>query len=168
MDATTTRPTVDDLDALGSATTLVAPPEFEDENGHVNVGHYYRLHMEAGDAAFRAYGFDDDYRERTGHSVFSVEHHIKFLDESLVGDELSVHLRLLGIGPKTLHAQTIVVNRSRGTVANTLEFLELHIDLTTRRTTPMPPEMVTQLEAVRAEHAALPWSLPLAGPLGVR
>lgn len=164
----TIRPTVDDLDALGTALTLVAPPDYEDENGHVNVGHYYRLHMQGGDAAFAAYGFDDDYRERTGHSVFSAEHHITFLDESLVGDELSVHLRVLGVGSKALHAQTILVNRSRGTVANTVESLELHVDLTTRRTTPMPPDLVARLEAVCAEHSALPWSLPLAGPLGVR
>lgn len=164
----TTRPTVDDLDALGTAMTLVAPPEFEDSNGHVNVCHYYRLHMEASEEYFIGWGFDADYRARTGHSVFSVEHHVRFLDESLVGDELSVHLRLLGVGPKTLHAQTILVNRSRGTVANTLEFLELHVDLTTRRTTLMPPDLVARLEAVCAEHSALPWSLPLAGPLGVR
>lgn len=164
----TTLPTVDDLDALGVAMTLVAPPEFEDENGHVNVCHYYRLHMEGGDAAFRTFGFDDEYRERTGHSVFSIEHHVRYLDESLVGDELSLHMRLLGVGPQTLHAQTILVNRSRGTVANTLEFIELHVDLATRRTTPMPTDLVTGLEALYAEHAALPWSLPLAGPLGVR
>lgn len=165
---TPARPTVDDLDALGTAMRLVAPPEFEDGNGHVNVCHYYRLHMEGSDLAFRELGFDDDYRVRTGHSVFSVEHHVRFLDESLVGDELSVHLRILGVGPKTVHGQTILANRSRGTVANTLEFLELHVDLTTRRTTPMPDDMVKPLEFLRDEHAALPWSLPLAGPLGVR
>lgn len=165
---TVARPTVDQIDALGTALSLVALPEFEDGNGHVNVGHYYRLHMEAGDAAFQRLGFDEDYRHRTGHSVFSVEHHIKFLDESLVGDQLSVHLRLLGVSAKALHAQTILVNRSRGTVANTLEFLELHVDLTTRRTTAMPQHLIAPLEALRDEHAALPWGLPLAGPLGVR
>lgn len=163
-----TRPTIDDVSALGTALALVAPAEFEDGNGHVNVTHYYRLHMEAADAAFSDLGFDDAYRERTGHSVFSVEHHIRFLDESLVGDELSVHLRILGAGPKTIHAQTILVNRSRGTVANTLEFLELHVDLGTRRTTPMPGALAEPLNAMAAAHAALPWSLPLAGPLGVR
>lgn len=161
-------PTVADVDALGTALRLIAPPEFEDGNGHVNVCHYYRLHMEGADLAFGELGFGDDYRLRTGHSVFSVEHHIRFLDESLVGDELSVHLRILGVGPKAVHGQTILVNRSRGTVANTLEFLELHVDLATRRTTPMPEDLFKPLEFLRAEHAALPWALPLAGPLGVR
>lgn len=163
-----TRPGVADLDALGSALTVVAPPEFEDDNGHVNVGHYYRLHMEAADSHFHDLGFDDDYRERTGHSVFSVEHHIRFYDESLVGDDLSVHLRLLGVGAKALHGLTIIVNRSRGTIANTLEFLELHVDLTTRRTIEMPEALLAPLRAEHERHARLPWSLPLSDAMGVR
>ncbi|GAA3534606.1 hypothetical protein AFL01nite_06610 [Aeromicrobium flavum] len=165
---TATWPTIDDVSGLGTALSLVAPPEFEDGNGHVNVGHYYRLHMEAADAAFTALGFDEAYRDRTGHSVFSVEHHIRFHDESLVGDELSVHLRILGVAPKAIHGLTVVVNRSRGTIANTLEFLELHVDLTSRRTTPMPDDLTALLHDRVREHEALPWSLPLAGPMGVR
>lgn len=164
----TTRPTTDDLDAIGSALTLVAPPEFEDGNGHVNVNRYYRLHMQASEQWFRAWGFDDEYRLRTGHSVFSVEHHIRFHDESLVGDELSVHLRLLGIGTKALHGQTIIANRSRGTVANTLEFIELHVDLATRRTVPMDDDLLAPLRAECERHAALPWSLPLSDTMSVR
>ncbi|MFS0884057.1 thioesterase family protein [Aeromicrobium sp. 179-A 4D2 NHS] len=161
-------PTVEDVTELGTVLSLVAPPEFEDGNGHVNVGHYYRLHMTGADAYFRELGFDDDYRERTGHSVFSIEHHIRFLDESLVGEELSVHLRLLGVGPKALHGQTIIVNRTRGTVANTLEFLELHVDLSTRRTTAMPEHLMPPLHAELERHRALPWMLPLSDTMGVR
>jgi len=165
---TATAPTIDDVSALGTALSLVAPPEFEDGNGHVNVGRYYRLHMQAADAAFTELGFDDDYRARTGHSVFSVEHHIRFHDESLVGDELSVHLRLLGVAPKAIHGLTIIVNRSRGTIANTLEFIELHVDLTSRRTTPMPEDLTAGLRERLREHEALTWSLPLAATMGVR
>lgn len=161
-------PTLDDFSSLGTAMSLVAMPEFEDGNGHVNVGAYYRLHMQAGDAAFAEFGFDDAYRERTGHSVFSVEHHIRFYDESLIGDELTAHLRILDVGPKALHGQTILVNRSRGTVANTLEFLELHVDLNTRRTTPMPADLLDPLRAAVATHQAMAWTLPLCGSLAVR
>lgn len=163
-----TAPTADDVAALGTVLSLTAPAEFEDGNGHVNVGHYYRLHMSAADEFFQRLGFDEAYRERTGHSVFSVEHHIRFGDESLVGDDLTVHLRLLGVGPKALHGQTIIVNRTRGTIANTLEFLELHVDLTSRRTTPMPAELVTALESELKKHQALPWMLPLSDAMGVR
>ena len=164
----TTAPTVDDIAELGTAVALVAPPEFEDGNGHVNVGHYYRLHMEASTVFLRGLGFDDDYRRRTGHSVFSIEHHIRFMDESLVGDELSVHMRVLGVGAKSIHGQTIIVNRSRGTIANTLEFIELHVDLTTRRTTPLPADLGERIRAELERHRALPWTLPLSDTMSVR
>lgn len=162
------RPTVADVDALGAALKLTAPPEFEDGNGHVNVCHYYRLHMEGAESAMAGLGFGTDYIDRTGHSIFSIEHHIRFYDESLVGDELSVHLRLLDVGPKTLHGMTIIVNRTRGTIANTLEYIELHVDLTTRRTAPMDDEMLRRLRGEVERHRDLPWSLPLSGPMGVR
>lgn len=161
-------PTVEDVLALGSGHSIVVPAEFEDENGHVNVVRYYSLHIEAGDEHFRSLGFDDNYRTRTGHSIFSVDHYVRFHDESLVGDELSVHLRLLGVGDKAVHGQTITVNLTRGTVANTMEFVELHVDLTTRRTTPMPASFADPLRTLAQQHDALPWGLPLAGPLGVR
>lgn len=161
-------PSVNDVIALGTALSLTAPPQFEDGNGHVNVGHYYGLHMRAADAYFRGLGFDEDYRRRTGHSVFSIEHHIRYLDESLVGDDLSVHLRLLGLGAKALHGQTIIVNRTRGTVANTLEFVELHVDLATRRTTALPEGLLPPLRAELERHRALPWQLPLSATMGVR
>jgi acyl-CoA thioester hydrolase len=161
-------PSIDDVSGLGTALSVVAPREFEDANGHVNVCHYYALHLDGGNAAFATLGLDDTYRERTGHSIFSVEHHVTFLDESLVGDELSVHLRLLGVSAKAVHAQTIVVNRTRGAIANTLEFVELHVDLTTRRTTPMDESLISVLRSRVCEHEKLPWSLPLAGAMGVR
>lgn len=161
-------PTVEQILALGTAKTLIAPPEFEDENGHVNVVHYYSTHMTGSDDFFLQLGFDENYRERTGHSVFSVEHHIKFHDETMVGDEISIHLRILGMGPKVIHGQSILLNRTRGTVANTLEFIELHVDLTSRRTIEMPPELATGLHDLAEAHRALAWELPLAGSLGIR
>ncbi|WP_252974627.1 thioesterase family protein [Janibacter melonis] len=162
------RPAVEDVLALPAALVEVAPPEWQDGNGHVNVRRFYDLHMRGAHAALTAIGLDDDYRTSTGQSVFSVEQHIRYLDEVHVGDEVSVHLRWVARGDKVLHAMSFVVDRTTGRVVNVLEMLEAHVDLTTRRACSWAPTLAARIDdAVRA-HEELPWSAPTSGAVGVR
>lgn len=162
------RPAVEDVLALPAALVEVAPLEWEDGNGHVNVRRFYDLHMRGAHAALTAIGLDDDYRSSTGLSVFSVEQHIRYLDEVHVGDEVSVHLRWVARGDKVLHAMSFVVDRTTGRVVNVLEMLEAHVDLTTRRACSWAPTLAARIDdAVRA-HEELPWPAPTSGAVGVR
>ncbi|MBD5829290.1 thioesterase family protein [Janibacter melonis] len=162
------RPAVEDVLALPAALVEVAPPEWQDGNGHVNVRRFYDLHMRGAHAALTAIGLDDDYRSSTGQSVFSVEQHIRYLDEVHVGDEVSVHLRWVARGDKVLHAMSFVVDRTTGRVVNVLEMLEAHVDLTTRRACSWAPTLAARIDdAVRA-HEELPWPAPTSGAVGVR
>ncbi|MET4077683.1 thioesterase family protein [Janibacter sp. UYMM211] len=162
------RPAVEDVLALPAALVEVAPPEWQDGNGHVNVRRFYDLHMRGAHAALTAIGLDDDYRSSTGQSVFSVEQHIRYLDEVHVGDEVSVHLRWVARGDKVLHAMSFVVDRTAGRVVNVLEMLEAHVDLTTRRACSWAPTLAVRIDdAVRA-HEELPWPAPTSGAVGVR
>ena len=161
-------PELSDLEALGPALSSVAPPEAEDANGHVNITWYYKNHMHAIDAAVAPFGIDKNYIERTGHSVFSVEHHIKYHAEVLVGQKMSFYLRVLGMGSKIIHGMSILVNESTGQVANTLEFIDAHIDLSTRRTHPFSEETAERFDQIASAHANLAWELPLGGAMGVR
>ena len=162
------RPAVEDVLALPAALVEVAPPEWQDGNGHVNVRRFYDLHMRGAHAALTAIGLDDDYRTSTGQSVFSVEQHIRYLDEVHVGDEVSVHLRWVARGDKVLHAMSFVVDRTAGRVVNVLEMLEAHVDLTTRRACSWAPTLAARIDdAVRA-HEELPWPAPTSGAVGVR
>ena len=162
------RPAVEDVLALPAALVEVAPLEWQDGNGHVNVRRFYDLHMRGAHAALTAIGLDDDYRSSTGQSVFSVEQHIRYLDEVHVGDEVSVHLRWVARGDKVLHAMSFVVDRTTGRVVNVLEMLEAHVDLTTRRACSWAPTLAARFDdAVRA-HEELPWPAPTSGAVGVR
>ncbi|OAB86361.1 thioesterase family protein [Janibacter melonis] len=162
------RPAVEDVLALPAALVEVAPLEWQDGNGHVNVRRFYDLHMRGAHAALTAIGLDDDYRSSTGQSVFSVEQHIRYLDEVHVGDEVSVHLRWVARGDKVLHAMSFVVDRTTGRVVNVLEMLEAHVDLTTRRACSWAPTLAARIDdAVRA-HEELPWPAPTSGAVGVR
>lgn len=164
----TTLPTVDQVRELPASLTLVAPPEFEDQNGHVNVTRYYSLHMQAAEIALGGLGFDQQLIEDEKLTIFSAEHHLTFVHEVLVGQQVSVHVRLLSRSAKAMHGVSILVNDTTGRIANLLEFIELHVDLSTRRTTALRGKAADLLDRVIAEHAALDWDVPRSGPLGTR
>lgn len=161
-------PTAQEIDELPAVAEYEIPQEFQDGNGHVNVRHHYNLHMQGSEAGFEALKFDDDYRQATGHSIFSVEHHVFFHSEVLVAAKVSIHLRLLGRSEKILHAQSILFNRTTQKVASTAEYIEAHVDLTTRRATPFGPSAARVLDEVIAAHQQLGWRLPLAQPMAPR
>ena len=62
-------PTVEQVVALPVGSHQVAPAEWEDLNGHVNVTAYYSFHMSSTSEALRAMGWSEDYVHRTGHSL---------------------------------------------------------------------------------------------------
>ena len=161
-------PTLSEVTQLREALRTVAGPEWEDENGHVNVQHFYGFHIRAADAEMTRIGFTDDYRTTRGCGVFSVEQHLRFFDEVRIGEEISAHLRWLERGDKVFHAVSIIVNHSTGRIANTLEVLEAHVDLTTRRARSMPEELAVRVDEELADHTALDWQVPLNGRMGVR
>ena len=85
-----------------------------------------------------------------------------------VGHEVSVHLRWVARGDKVMHAISFVVDRTTGQVANSLEVLEAHVDLTTRRACAWAPTIAERIDELVAAHAALPWPAPTCGAIGVR
>ncbi|RLV55358.1 hypothetical protein D9V41_11400 [Aeromicrobium phragmitis] len=160
-------PALDDVDALGTLFTSTVPERYRDLNGHVNVRGHYDLHMDGAEHAFeKLLGIDQAFLDRTGHSSFSVAHHVQFHHEIMVGHEVSVHLRVLGRGPKTVHAVTVLANRTTGEIASTLEFVEAYVDLTTRRAVAIADEVAERLDALLEQHRELPWSLPPSHQLG--
>ncbi|WP_313406180.1 thioesterase family protein [Aeromicrobium sp.] len=160
-------PTPAEVDRIAPLLTRTVPERYQDLNGHVNVRGHYDLHMDAAEGSFTTQlGVDESFLERTGQSSFSVAHHVQFHHEILVGHEVSAHLRVLGRGTKTIHAVTILVNRSTGEIASTLEFVEAYVDLTTRRATAIAPEVAERIDALLAEHVELDWSVPLSHRLG--
>lgn len=161
-------PTATEVLSLEPVIRQVAPAVWEDENGHVNVGAHYAFHMEAATRGIFALGWNEDYRERTGNSMFSVEQHIRFHDEVLVGHDVSAHFRLLARSERMIHAVSVIVNHTTGRVANTLELVEGHVDLGTRRTAPFPAELSDTLDQVLAAHRQLDWAVPLNTGMGLR
>jgi carnitine 3-dehydrogenase len=77
-------------------------PEWIDYNGHMTEYRYLEVLADGTDALLRHIGIDAAYVEG-GHSYYTVETHLRHIDEAHAGDRLCVSTQLLGYDEKRLH-----------------------------------------------------------------
>ena len=96
-----------------------------DYNGHMSEAYYVLLFGFATDALYDRLGFDSKYRERLKRSLYTVESHIRYLQEVSEGEEVTIETRLLSYDSKRLHfCHDMVV---QGNVVATSEIMALHV-----------------------------------------
>ena len=118
-------------------------PEWLDANGHMNMAFYVVVFDRGTDAWLDLAGIGTDYRRAAGHSVFAVETHTLYQREVGLGERLRVRSRLIAAAGKRLHLiheMTAAEDVAQDPVA-LQEVLFLHVDLATRRSAVMPPEV---------------------------
>jgi len=131
--------------------------EHIDYNGHMNVVHYRAAFDLSTDGLFAALGLGpEEYTARTGATLMVVEEHTRYHAELAEGERYRIVARLVGHSAKKLHYLLAMENTGRGVLAATHEELALHVDLTARRSTPLPPAALAAVEALEADHALLP------------
>ena len=131
-------------------------PEWIDHNGHMNVAYYTLVFDHAVDAFFDYVGLGGSYRDQASGSTFAVEQHVTYNREVLEGDEVRCVTYLVGFDEKRLHYYHEMYHATEGYLAATTEFLSLHVDLSTRRVSPMPGAVLDRLAEVLASHKSLP------------
>jgi acyl-CoA thioester hydrolase len=115
-------------------------PEWIDYNGHMSEAFYVLVFGYATDRVMEQLGLDDEYRRSTGHSLYTVEAHIRYLAETGMGAALSVTSRVVGAGPKKLHLAHEM--RSGETLISTEELLALHVNQHSGRSTEFAPSVM--------------------------
>lgn len=140
-------------DGLPVTAARQVPVTWTDYNGHMNETHYLEAASLATDRFLEMIGAGADY-VASGRSFFTVETHIRYLDEVHAGDRLTVTTQVLGAQGKKLHLFHRLHQGDR--LAATVETLLLHTDLTTRRTSPPAPELAGAMAEWAARHADLP------------
>ena len=130
------------------------PIDWTDYNGHMNESRYGQVFSDAADVVMAMIGADADYI-KGGNSYFTVDIHIRFLQETRAGQKFSVASRvLLGEGKKLrLYHEMLAED---GSVIATGEQLLIHVSLQTRRACDPLPEILTKLEPLAAAHADIP------------
>jgi acyl-CoA thioesterase FadM len=109
--------------------------------GHWNFRHYVHCFSAAGAQALVAFGMTPDYRraERRGLSTFEVD--VRFLRELHVGDLIVVRSALADVGNSSFRLIHKMYEARGGGLAATMSQYGVHLDLETRRPTPLPPEL---------------------------
>jgi len=139
-----------------AAFHAVVRPEWIDHNGHMNMGYYLVVFDLATDAWFGHIGLDEAHRAARHVTTFCLEAHVTYHREVRAGDPLAFHTRLLGWDAKRIHYFHEMYHADVGYLAATNELMSLHVSQSTRRGTPMAPDITARLERLHAVHARLP------------
>ena len=127
--------------------------DWADYNGHTNDSRYMQLSSEALDVFFRSIGFSNDYLA-TGRSLYTLESHIRYINESKVGDEIVVTAQVIALDEKKVHMHS-VMSQTDGTIVATGEHIYLHVDTKLKKSCPIGTELLVLLEPIAKAHANL-------------
>ncbi len=132
----------------------VVQPDWVDYNGHMTESRYLDVLANATDALLRHVGLDAAYLSN-GHSMFTVETHIRHLAEAHAEDPLAVATQVLGADGKRLHLFHTVSHAGTGEPVATGEHLLLHVTTKGGGVVPMQEPVAGRVAALADAHAAL-------------
>ncbi|MCF6431502.1 carnitine 3-dehydrogenase [Leisingera sp. MMG026] len=145
---------VPDAADLPVTVSRPVPQSWTDYNGHMNEAHYTEASAQATDRFMEMIGCDAEYIA-AGGSYFTVENHVRFLDELHEGDALTVTTQVLQGDGKKMHLFHRL-HGPEGRLAATVETLLLHMDLTARGTSLPSQAVADKLASYAAAHAGMP------------
>lgn len=125
-----------------------------DYNGHLSEAYYVLVFGHATDAVMDAFGLGPAYRAEHHASLFTVEAHVRYLDQVPAGVEMEVRSSVVGSTPKLMWIwhEMWVGDRLRATE----EVLGVHVDTGSGRSAPFPEDVVRRIRSavvVPPEHA---------------
>lgn len=122
-----------------------------DLNGHMNVAHYFNAHVAAVRDALAGVGVTEEYVAERRLGTFAAEHHLRYLGELKEGDVFTMRVQILDRSEKAIHLRSLLATAGSGAVASVLEVITVHVDLTTRRATPIPEDVTDRIDtAIRS------------------
>jgi acyl-CoA thioester hydrolase len=126
--------------------------EWTDYNGHLRDAYYLLIFSLAGDALLDWLGLDAQGRERSGHSMFTLECHLNYLHELKYGDEVEVRWQLLGADKKRLHLYFSVHRRGVDVAAAVAEQMWLNVDMNGPKSAPFHPSVQSLVSILATDH----------------
>lgn len=128
------------------------PAEWGDYNGHMTEACYLTAFAHGTDRFMEMIGCDAEYIANE-KSFFTVETHIRHLDEIKVGADISVRTQVLEAEGKKMHLwHELYVGQ---TLKATAEHMLVHVDLRTRQSCLPEPQVEQQLSEIWAHHKTL-------------
>ncbi len=143
-----------DLSGLVRTLHRTVPLDWLDYNGHMTESRYLHAFGDATDRFMEIIGCNAAYIA-SGGSYFTAETHIRHLDETHAGAEITVDTQLLKGEGKKMHLFHRM-HHADGRLLATGEHFLLHVSLKTRQSCPPAPHIEAKLLEIAANHAALP------------
>jgi carnitine 3-dehydrogenase len=129
----------------------VIPVDWTDYNQHMNESRYGQVFSDAADTVMIQVGADEDYIA-SGFSYFTVECHIKYLEECKAGDNIYVASCIsLAEGKKLKLAHQMCSNDGR--VLAEADQLLVHVDLGARKSSMPSEEMLQRIYSLANQYS---------------
>ena len=131
------------------------PADWTDYNNHMTESRYLQCFADASDALLRLIGVDADY-VTNGGSYFTVETHIRHLDEVAALEPVKVTTQVLAAEGKKLRLFHRLFHGD-GRLLATGEHMLIHVNLKTRSAGDPAPAIAAKASEVATAHAGLAW-----------
>ncbi|PWJ16894.1 carnitine 3-dehydrogenase [Jannaschia seohaensis] len=126
----------------------IVPIDWTDYNGHMNEGRYGQVFSDASEWVLAAIGTPPAAVAETGLTWFTVSSSVEYRHETMAGERFVVDTRVVEGGGKKLRLAHEMRRAEDGTLLAEGQQLLLHVDLSTRRSSPPPAEVAAAIEAL--------------------
>ena len=131
-------------------------PEWVDYNGHMNDAAYAIPFSRAIDAMMAMVGLDEAGRVATNHTIFTLAMQMRYHHEVKQGEPLKVSGQIIEMDAKRIRLYQWLRHGSDDTLLATCEQLLASVDQSGPKIAAFPESVGEKLQAIAAEHAALP------------
>jgi acyl-CoA thioester hydrolase len=154
-----------DLTHLPITYQSVIPDDYLDEMGHMNVMWYTHLFSLGAWGLFQMVGLNREYFEAKHAGSFALEQHFRYLKEVRAGQHVTIRSRVLGRTEKRWHTIHFMTIDELDALAATSEGVQTHVDMRSRRSSPIPPAVAEAIDRLVADHRKLAWDAPVCGAM---
>lgn len=131
-------------------------PEWVDYNGHLRDAFYLLIFSFATDSLMDHLGLDEAGRTRTGHTLYTLECHLNYLDEVKLGEAVEVRSQLLAHDGKRLHVHHSLHRPGDAAALAESEQMLMNIDTATSRSAAFDEQVLQRVLALGEAHRGLP------------
>lgn len=132
-------------------------PQWVDYNGHLNDAYYMVVFSQATDALMVMIGLDEAGRKATGHTIYTLEAHINYLQEVKQDVAIVVRTQVLGSDAKRLQIYQAMHRADDDALLAANEQMLLNVDTTAGpRAAPFAPTVLARVQMLTVAHKSLP------------
>jgi acyl-CoA thioester hydrolase len=147
--------------------TGIVKPEWIDINGHMNVAYYVLAFDLAVDTLWAQFGISDEYIRNTRGSTFAVESHVSYLRELKEGEPYCIQSQILAYDEKRIHHFQRMFHADDEYLAATAEWMNLYVDLDTRRVSAWPDAVLQSLGEQARKQESRPFPVEAGRQMAV-